>query len=251
MDSPLIVVLLLALLAGLALALHKIRRVHQMVFRLLDDTQAIRRETDTLYAQLQAAAALRDLLQPGDPLPPMRGWAGSPDFLLAVAEDIRRNAPDTVLECSSGVSTVVVARALQQRGRGHVWSLEHDERFAHKTRQWLAERGLQDWATVLHAPLRADGGGTPWYDDRVLPADLPPVQLLLVDGPPESTAPLAREPAFQRLRQRLAGGARIFVDDGGRPDETAMVRHWQQAEPQIQVESLHTEKGLHVVTLPH
>jgi predicted O-methyltransferase YrrM len=239
-----------AVLVLLVLALHKLRKIHLASYELLAEARATREETMSLFAQLQAADSLNRLLQLNSPLPTMRGWAGSPDFLLHVVQTVRGRKPAAVMECSSGVSTLVVARSLQQNGSGHVWSLEHDPVYAAKTRVLLAQHGLSDWATVLEAPLQGHTDGSRWYGDAVIPADLPPIDLLLVDGPPQSSAPMARAPAFGRLRGRLAPGAQIFVDDASRPDETAMVQAWQTQEPLLTVEQWTAEKGLAVVTLP-
>lgn len=242
--------LALALLGIAIFSLHKIRQIHLAAFRLLDDSSATRRETESLYAQMQAAAALQSLLGLSLPLPAMRGWAGSPDFLLHLAQSLLVQRPQAVLECSSGVSTLISARCVQISGRGHVWSLEHEASFAQKTRELLAQHGLSEWATVLVAPLVSRAGASPWYDETVLPGQMPPVETLVIDGPPEATAPLARAPAFERLRSRLAPAARIFVDDADRPAETEMVRQWLTVEPALKVDRLPAEKGLAVVTLP-
>lgn len=243
-------VLLVVLVAVAAITLHKVRAVHRASFQLLEHAETTRRETEALYAQLQATASLQHLLSLAAPLPPMRGWAGSPDFLLHLADHLLTHKSNGVLECSSGVSTVVSARCMQLNGSGHVWSLEHEPEFAEKTRSLLKRYGLSEWATVLDAPLTADNTGTRWYQDSVLPRDLPPIGVLVVDGPPQSTGPLARSPAFFRLKSRLAPGARVFVDDADRPDERAMVERWKQAEPGLRVERPYAEKGLAVVVLP-
>ncbi len=241
-------------LAGCAGALwllyRKVRQIHIVTYSLLDDSKAIRREVEALYAQLQAAKGLEQILSLQSPLPALRGWAGSPDFLLHLASHLLKSRAETVLECSSGASTLVSARCMKLNGRGHVWSLEHDPVFAEKTRELLRQHGLEEWATVLHSPLVAVEGASPWYSEGVLPSDLPLAQVLVVDGPPESTAPLARAPAYTRLRSRLAPGACLFIDDAHRPAERAMVEQWKQLSPELTVEELPAEKGLAIVRLP-
>jgi len=250
MSTITVLFLLAAMVAIGLLTLHKVRSIHKSTYRLLEDVAEVRRESEALYGQIQATASLQHVLQLTAPLPAMRGWAGSPDFLLHLAEHLQQHKPQAVLECSSGVSTLVAARCLQLNGQGHVWSLEHDAEFAGKTRALIARHGLSDWATVLDAPLEPDSEGRRWYGDAVLPAAMGPVGVLVVDGPPQSTGPLARAPAFERLRSRLAPGAHIFVDDADRPDEQAMVAQWLQAEPRLNVERPPAEKGLAVVALP-
>ena len=239
-----IILLLLGIAALLIVLLRKARGIHLATYRLLDDAQATRRESEALFPQLQALWALERKLGLDEPLPSLRGWAGSPDFLLEVAREVEALRPGVVVECSSGSSTLVIARCLQRLGAGHVYSLEHDPEYAAKTRALLARHGLAQWATVLDAPLRSQGGGQPWYDDSVLPADLAPIELLVIDGPPAATAPRAREPALPRLAARLAAGCVVLADDADRPDELEMVRRWIAAEPRWRLSRLPAEKGL-------
>jgi hypothetical protein len=238
--------LLCVLLGAVALLFHKVRKIHLVTYELLSAAA----ETKTLFAQIQALHALERQLALPRPLPPVRGWAGSPDFLLKVAGEVAERRPQVVMECSSGVSTLVVARSLQMNGSGHVYSLEHDEKYANETRLLLQRYGLSDWATVIHAPLeRREAGDTPWYAESAIPADLPPVELLVVDGPPASGGPLARYPALPRLIGRLARTAVVIADDTARADETEMIRRWQQSFPGIQVTDGYCEKGCTILRL--
>lgn len=240
----LIVAMVAVCIALLVLSLHKTRKIHLASYQLLEDVAAIRQETNALFSQLQALWALERKLQLSEALPPMRGWAGSPDFLLAAAEETLCLKPTTVMECSSGVSTVVMARCLQMNGVGHVYSLENSVEFANKTREMLAKHGLTDWATVLDAPLVADHTQTPWYDEGVIPKNMPPVDLLIIDGPPGFSAPLARYPALPRLQPRLSDRCVVLVDDADRPDEVEMVKRWMKEFPQFERTDLPAEKGL-------
>jgi predicted O-methyltransferase YrrM len=237
-----------AILLGLAYVAKKIRSVHLMLYRVQSDVEATQREAKTQFSQVQSLLALERLLALPQPLPPMRGWAGSPDFLLALANEIRAARPRVIVECSSGVSTVVAARCLQQLGAGHVWSLEQESVFAAKTTKLLAEHGLAEWATVIVAPLQQTNTATPWYEDR-LPPEAQPIDLLVVDGPPTAVAPLARMPAFPQLKSRLAARCTILADDAARDDEQEMVRRWCQQEPALQAEYVPLEKGLAVLRL--
>lgn len=247
-SSPTIFASLLVILLGIVtllqlVILHKTRRIHLATFTIRDDTSEIRRETESLFAQTQALLALERKLGLSEALPPLRGWAGSPDFLLVIADEVLSRKPQTVVECSSGASTVVIARCLQINGNGHVFSLEHDPEFANKTRRLLAKHGLQEWATVLDAPLQTRHTKTPWYAEEALPTDLLPVDLMVVDGPPQAVGPLARYPALPRLMPRLADRAAIIVDDTDRDDETEMLRRWQVEFPQLRQFNCYCEKG--------
>lgn len=68
--------------------------------------------------------------------------------------------------------------------------------------------------------------------------------MLIVDGPPASTAALARFPALPRLMPRMADRFVVFVDDANRDDEIKMVKNWKKLFPHLQHFSLPCEKGL-------
>ena len=143
-----------------------------------------------------------------------------------------------------GVSTLVAARCCQLNGHGHVYSLEHDADFAERTCQHLQRHGLQDWATVILAPLMQGGDGEKWYDDARLPSKLAAIDMLVIDGPPGGGDSTARYPAFPRLRNRLSPNAVIVLDDADRPGERAIVNRWIQLEPNLRRTYLPAEKGL-------
>ena len=181
-------------------------------------------------AEVQSIGGLYSLLEPTLPLPPLGGWAISPEASLVLARAISRNQPELVVEAGSGSSTVVAALALAKVGHGRVIALEHDSGYAVSTRQLLRDRGLEKYATVVDAPLREYkiGGETyQWYD---VAEDLfnAPIELLLVDGPPGTTGPVARFPAVPLLLEHLTSSANVMVDDAGRPAERKIVDMWQE-----------------------
>ncbi len=247
MSTLALVLGVISLLALLAFLLHKVRRMHLMLYRIQTDAEEARRESTALFGQLQAFQALERLLNLPHSLPSLRGWAGSPDMLLQVAQRVLTTRPDVVLECSSGASTIVAARCCQLNGSGHVYSLEHDETYAQKTSSHLAQQGLSDWATVVHAPLEQGADGAHWYRDSALLAQATGATLLVIDGPPAGGDSQARFPALPRLRARLAPGFAVMLDDADRPGEREVVARWLKLDPTLQAEWLPCEKGLAVV----
>jgi hypothetical protein len=182
--------------------------------------------------QREDAQHLERLLAAGPPLAADGWWALSPPALAFVAGEVGRGRR-RLIECGSGLSTIVLARELARGGDGRLWSLEHDPEWARRTRERLAAEGLGHWATVIEAPLAEHPLAPPgcrWYDRRTL-AELPDggVELLLVDGPPAG-APgeeRSRYPALPELAPRLAAGALVVLDDAGRPGETWAVDRWE------------------------
>ncbi len=237
--------LLLLFLALLGLVcLHKLRRIHVNSIEAAYTLNLIRTESEQLFAQFQALMGLERRLALPRPLPPLRGWAASPDVLLRLADHVLETPLNCVMECSSGSSTLVIARCLQLRGHGHVYSLEHEPRFAQQTRERLRQFGLSEWATVLDAPLRPQPQGSDWYSLEALPLNLPPVDLLVIDGPPTSIGAQARYSALPRLVDRLAPTSSIWLDDSARNDEQQILTRWLSEFPEWQQDHISCEKGL-------
>ena len=114
----LLFLLLLAVFSLSILTFQKTRKIHLATYPLLSDLSATRKEVEALFGQIHALLALERRLALSQPLPPMRGWAGSPDFLLVIANEVLARKPKLIVECSSGVSTIVIARCLELNGGG-------------------------------------------------------------------------------------------------------------------------------------
>lgn len=236
---------LLLILTVIALAiLYKVRKIHLVTYRLDVAIDDIQHEVRSLYAQIQSYQDLARHLKLEHSLPNLRGWAASPDFLLVITEHTLYHKPTIALECSSGASTIVLARCLQLNGIGHVYSLEHDSYYAQRTRAALIKHGLEAWATVIEAPLTDIPAlpGHKWYSLANLP-EMELADLLVIDGPPHDTCPMARYPALPLLRSRLSNHATVFLDDADRPDEQAAVQRWQVELPGLTHERIACEKG--------
>jgi hypothetical protein len=220
-------ILLVAAILAILLAYRKITAI---VDRSRLD---VKRSIENAVVQLESLLAVHSVLHGTPALSRTRGWAASPDFLAQLANLHQQIQPKYVLECSSGLSSVLLAALMRNQAEGHVFSLEHDPVFAEKTRAMLRQHGLDSWCTVIDAPLHPlelhDWTGK-WYSTGDLPADLR-AEMLVVDGPPNATGSLARYPALPVLGPKLAENATIVLDDANRPEETETVRRWLTEAP--------------------
>lgn len=183
--------------------------------------------------QTQAHLSLLHFLRLTAPFPVTDSYAASPDLLLYLANMITMTRPALVVECGSGVSTLVMARTAQLQSRTtRIVSLEHEPQYADRTRELLELHDVQAFAEVRYVPLRPTslpGHETPWYaSDQT--ADLNGISLLLVDGPPTTTGPSARYPAVPILHDRLSECAIVLLDDAGRKDEAGVAERWQSEQ---------------------
>lgn len=149
------------------------------------------------------------------------GWAAGDEYLVSCIEEaLHTDGP--ILECGSGLSTLLVGGIASQRNLPH-WVLEHTQDWAGKVQGYLDRYKLQ-CVTLKHAPL-IEYGEFNWYD---APLDMMPSHFALVvcDGPPADTKG-GRYGLGSVMRNRLHPGTIILLDDGGRPDEMAIAERWK------------------------
>jgi len=197
-------------------------------------------------SELDALLQVHRRLRLDDPLPLMGGWALSPRGMLQALELAENPEVSLVVECGSGTSTLFLARVLQLRAAGRLVALEHLPEYAEKTMVALKEHDLDEFAEVRLAPLEevsVDDTSYLWYSRSAF-ADLDKIDLVIVDGPPESTGTWARYPAFPLLQGALNESAVILVDDMGRGDERSMVDAWLQMGGILEVPALSPDQAV-------
>jgi predicted O-methyltransferase YrrM len=155
-----------------------------------------------------------------------------PAALAVVANDIVVHDRRRLLECGSGVSTIVLGRLLASRG-GRVVTVEHDAAWVGVVRRLVAEHHLEDTVTIVEAPLvPAPVGQLDWYDLDIVSEAIAGYRfdLLLVDGPPawRPGHELARLPALSVLAEHAAASCTIVLDDAERAGEAEIVEAWQR-----------------------
>ncbi|HCR98460.1 MULTISPECIES: class I SAM-dependent methyltransferase [Halomonas] len=207
------------------------------------------------YTQVESLIWLQKQLSLKGPLPPLRGWAASPDFLLKLHSCILSARPYNVVEFGSGASTVVIADALRQNGVGCLISMEHSQFYANQTISFLLSENLSSWVDIRtgdlvawkgkHINTRIDEKPSLWYQKQLL-ADIQSVSLIVVDGPPAATCQYARYPALLALENQLGDDVQIWMDDASRREEKIICQSWAE-EYGFTFELLALEKGLGIL----
>jgi predicted O-methyltransferase YrrM len=214
------------------------------------ESKHVSTESKRLFRQLEALAALYTDVKPDISLPPTRGWAASPDLLVYLYGVVRQRRPKLIVECGSGLSTLVIAHALRANQFGRIVALEHAEQFREATREWLIAHDVEGWVDLRHAPLTPvvlDGREWLWYSMDALPEGQ--IDLLFVDGPPGDTMANARYPAMPLLVDRLSAKALVVLDDAARSEEAEIAERWSELYPQWTMEKLIHEKGTIIFTM--
>ena len=226
----------LGAVVGVGVALTTATLMQRIRIAIEDASENVVRGTshqlrEELREQLREVRALINIRAMTRETPlPFVGYAISPALGEVLGQLILDVRPNLVLECGSGTSTLLMASYLRVTGRGRVVALEHDARFAERTRLLLRELDLEERAQIRDSPLRPVQVGErtiPWYDlGSLRDVEGEKAQILFVDGPPGRGAELARLPALPLLLPYLAEDCIVILDDAQRPDETLIAQRW-------------------------
>lgn len=226
--------------------LETIRKQSGEIAKMKKDIQSsLKQEMLNATKQLEAYLGIQSYLRSGELMPELHGWPISPDFALYLIELIEANDYDLVIEFGSGTSTSLIAKTLRNLAAKRrspkptaQLAFEHLEQYHRKTKQLLAQDGMEEAVELMLAPLepyRASNGEEYRYYrchetlERLAANRLDAGQriLVLVDGPPGATGRHARYPALPVVLASFAG-ARIdfLLDDYNRTDEKEVVQQW-------------------------
>lgn len=146
-------------------------------------------------------------------------WSALDEYLReCVRHSMASDGP--ILECGSGLSTIVVGILAKRRGLTH-WVLENDPVWASRVRGYLRRFQL-DNVILCVGPMKEYGDFT-WYDAPV--HDMPPFRLVICDGPPASTRG-GRYGLSRVLQSRVASGCVVLLDDAEREEERLIAERW-------------------------
>ena len=215
-----------------------------------EQSRTVARRFKALEEQIAETQGLVQLSGAALPYPLAFGgdYALTADAAAVLARRVTLRRPRIVVELGSGVSTILVAKLLENLGGGRIYSLEHDPAWAAETRKHIVAAGLEEHAEVLDAPVtqqQVEGRNYLWYKIPAQIRALEQIDLLIVDGPPQRLDPegLPRYPALPKLLPQLSESAEIFVDDAKRAAEREMVRLWLERFPGWQAQQLRTVPG--------
>ena len=126
----------------------------RVLARLDSIEHALKRAVDVLSGNVEALFSVFSIIHLRHPLPPMGGWAVSPDFARILVDVILERTPRLVVELGSGVSTLLCAYCLEKNGGGAIVSVEHENEFVRVTAENVRKHRLEQFARVVHVPLR-------------------------------------------------------------------------------------------------
>ena len=156
------------------------------------------------------------------------GYSAQVDYLEEVSHQAVKT-PGPILECGSGLTSIVLGLLAGRRGI-ETWSLEHHPAWRTRVARALEQSGIPNVRVCL-APLESHSRFD-WYE---APLDKMPgeFRLVICDGPPGNTTG-GRYGLLRVMRRRLPSGSVILLDDATRPGETEVLERWRR-EAHLQV----------------
>ncbi len=148
------------------------------------------------------------------------GWSADTELLASTLAWYGRTS-GSIVECGSGLTTLALGAATFT-SRRQVTSLEHNPGWADRVRNALPEHSRSN-INVLLTSIR-DYGEFDWYTIEDLP-ETTDIGFVVCDGPHGSSRG-GRYGLAPVLRNRMAPGCVILLDDSHRPDERAIVARW-------------------------
>lgn len=147
-------------------------------------------------------------------------WSARPHFIKACLTE-SLNSSGTILECGSGLTTILVGILMQKYNRS-VISLEHNCEYAEKINQILIKWKISS-VKLKVAPLKSYDKFD-WYDTSniTLPND---ISLVICDGPPGNTRG-GRYGLLPLITNHLSKECTIILDDARRPSEQEIAQQW-------------------------
>lgn len=148
-------------------------------------------------------------------------WSARTEYLSAILDHLNETA-GPVLECGSGLSTLLIGQRCQQLGR-QLWVFEHHSGWADRVESALRKHKIA--STHICRTTIVPYSDFDWYDPKSLPAGLC-FDVVVCDGPPADTRG-GRYGLLPVVGERLHSRSRIYLDDAARPDEQAILSRWQ------------------------
>ena len=178
------------------------------------------------------------------------GWSIDGFLAKRITQILLESPPKLILEIGSGSSTILIEKCTRQLGYTpeHI-AIDHEKRYLKLTER-LALANSPDNTIEFHqcnlGEIQAHDG--PWYLGLPEIIGSRKIDLLIIDGPPETTHPRARYPALPILHDHLSQNCIVILDDASRDDEKAIIKKWLSMYPSFELEIIHEGHGVAILT---
>ncbi len=212
--------------------------------------------------QIESFISIQNYLINGSLPLNFHGWPISPDIALFLIQKIESFNYNLIIEFGSGTSTAMLAKTIQNKENKKLKlvTFEHNKKYFKQTLSSLESQKLDKFVDMVYAPLKDYSYNEEHYSYYSCQSKFKKLKkkfqrknsriLVLVDGPPGATGPLARFPALPHLLTAFEDSEiHLVFDDYNRPDEKKTVVKWEEILKEQNIsfvsESVVSEKGLY------
>lgn len=180
-------------------------------------------------------------------------WSGAaiePKFANMLIYKIIANRPLNIVELGIGVSTIITIKTLEMLGIDYkIYSFDSDRETVLEMKNVLNAEGLlnEERQKLIYSPLvdvKLGEAEYKYYDPNNFSFEFEKIDLLNIDGPVGALCKNARYPALPLLRNFLAKGSIVLLDDAKRDDERNIIELWKKENGDIsRVWNIDTDRG--------
>ncbi len=165
-------------------------------------------------------------------------WSAQEEYLLGIFEELDRGNIEVVVECGSGLTTLLLGFYAVHRPEIKIYSLENNPEWFQRIKVCCDQFHLSN-VQLIYAPIKAYADFD-WYDISQFPEGVRP-HLVVCDGPPGSTRG-GRSGVFFCLQKHFYNRGTILLDDASRDGEKKDIAKWISIQPCLRVEILGVKK---------
>jgi hypothetical protein len=136
----------------------------------------------------------------------------------------------SIVELGSGASTLILASVLPRVVENpYITAVEGEEAYARQTQEMLRQHKLDRYANVSWVPYALSDDRI-WFSKPELEQVMfeKRVDVLIVDAPPGSLQPRARQPAIPFFLPYFKESSVVMLHDSSRPDESLIAKEWKR-----------------------
>jgi len=188
----------------------------------------------------------------GKPYLPFSRTSLKPIVISLLLNDIIVHQRKNILELGCGLSTILMARMIEQNGlETKITSVDHNLGWIDLMSGIISKENLQNKVNLIYSPLKTEKEWNNkkyyWYDEDILNKKLGiNYDLILIDGPPAWNPEIefSRIFAFPFLTKKLNDKTfSIMLDDIGRNGEKEAMNYWSSLIG-IQSKILYNQVGI-------
>ncbi len=168
---------------------------------------------------------------------PWSSSAMSPSSVVSVVNDIILNKRRLVLELGTGISTLFVAKVLEDLGEGCLITIDHDKTWQKMCINLMNTNSIKPpnflpITAELSYLYKVDNQEVEYYSMSEIEDTLngSQIDMLIIDGPPAYSVgkELSRVPAAELFLPYMSDQSSVFVDDSTRAGEIKLIDKFEK-----------------------